>query len=350
MNRHIIVVCDNTMGIPGKEIDDGLALLYLLGRKLLMAEASEGNGKSSGNTASTTEARGSSLEIDAICTTHGNSSTEETTYATKLLCDDLGLSIPIVRGADAGGYHAEGSSHASEAANLLIEAARAARPDNTELAVLSLGAVTDLALAEQLQPGTLARFDRIALMGGLTEELRVGGNVMDELNFASDAPAALATFAASATWRTPALIADAINCLPLTFSADEFIARLATDDTPTSQLIKRTCVPWFERARREWNTHGFVGWDVLAAVALAAPNMVYLQPYRMNLSLPHLEHGWLAPASNDVSEIAEAPSSNASEFADVNLITIPDPHGLKEHVFKAWEAALRCTLRLSGCM
>lgn len=335
MNQHIIVVCDNTMGIPGKEIDDGLALLYLLGRKRLMAKASDGNGENGG--ACGPRSHGG-LEIDAICTTHGNSSTEDTTYATKLLCDELGLDIPIARGTDAGDYHAEGGSHASEAALLLVEAARAARPDDAELTVLSLGAVTDLAIAEQLEPGTLARFDRIALMGGLTEELRVGGNVMDELNFAADAPASLATFSAAAARRAPALIADAINCLPLTFSADEFVARLAPDDAPAAQFIRRTCVPWFERARREWNTHGFVGWDVLAAVALAAPNMVRARPYRMALSLPHLERGWLAPADG---ENASAGDVGQRAFADVELVTIPDPAALKEHVFEAWEAELR---------
>ena len=27
----LILDCDNTMGVPGRDVDDGLALLYLLG-------------------------------------------------------------------------------------------------------------------------------------------------------------------------------------------------------------------------------------------------------------------------------------------------------------------------------
>lgn len=30
--KKVIFVCDNTMGLYGKDVDDGLALLYLLGR------------------------------------------------------------------------------------------------------------------------------------------------------------------------------------------------------------------------------------------------------------------------------------------------------------------------------
>ena len=46
--RKIIFDCDNTMGIPGCDMDDGLCLLYLLGREdieLLAVSASFGNNR-----------------------------------------------------------------------------------------------------------------------------------------------------------------------------------------------------------------------------------------------------------------------------------------------------------------
>ena len=77
--KHIVVVCDNTMGIPGKEIDDGLALLYLLGID--------------------------DVVIDAICVTHANASTEETYDATQRLMAEFGVDTPVLRGADAPSEH-----------------------------------------------------------------------------------------------------------------------------------------------------------------------------------------------------------------------------------------------------
>ena len=46
--RKLLFDCDNTMGIPDCDIDDGLCLLYLLGRKdieLLGISSSFGNNK-----------------------------------------------------------------------------------------------------------------------------------------------------------------------------------------------------------------------------------------------------------------------------------------------------------------
>lgn len=31
--KKVLFDCDNTMGLPGRDVDDGLALLYLLGRE-----------------------------------------------------------------------------------------------------------------------------------------------------------------------------------------------------------------------------------------------------------------------------------------------------------------------------
>ncbi len=76
--KNLVVVTDNTMGIPGGEIDDGLALLYLLGCP-------------------------ERAHVEALCATHGNDTTERTYGALCGLVRELGLEdVPVLRGAAAG--------------------------------------------------------------------------------------------------------------------------------------------------------------------------------------------------------------------------------------------------------
>lgn len=288
--KHVIVVCDNTMGIPGKEIDDGLALLYLMGVD--------------------------DVVIDAICVTHGNASTEETYRATQRLIAEFGVDIPVLRGADAG------SSEPSEAAYYI--AAQAQRDEAGSL--LSLGAVTDLAAAQRLSPGCLVRYSEIALMGGITHTLFVGGKVMDELNFSVDGQAACDTFS-TARDGSRLLLADAWNCLPVTFWTSEFEKRLVGPEFCLSGVLKTYCMPWMEYARTAWNTDGFVGWDVLPAVALVRPDLVDLEPFEVACNPRLFSVGYL--------ERAQAPEI----AAPVSLIVPRDGDALCEHIYQTWQHA-----------
>ncbi len=142
----VAVVCDNTMGIPGGEIDDGLALLYLLG------------------------CAPESVRIELVATTHGNAPTCGTDRATRWLCDQILPDAPVLRGSDAP---APGENPAtSDAARGLVELAW--NREAGTVALLSLGATTELAAAERLRPGTRARFGTVCLMGGLSDGGTVG--------------------------------------------------------------------------------------------------------------------------------------------------------------------------------
>lgn len=289
------VVCDNTMGIPGGEIDDGLALLYLRG------------------------CRNPTVDVTLVCATHGNAATADTFEATRALCARLLPGVPVERGADAGDVRPSGAAHA------LVDLAWS--DEGPATALLSLGAVTDLAAAERLRPGTLARFAQVCLMGGVTRPLVVGSRIMDELNLSVDADAALAVLASGARLA----IADAHGCLPLTFAGLEFLDRLAQGSGAGAELVSRTCTPWIEHARSHWGVDGFVGWDVLAAAAVAQPEAVELVPYRVTLYRRFLGVGLLAEAGPDV------PDDLAVE---VLLVRIRDARSLAGEVYAAWERAL----------
>ena len=293
--RRVAVVCDNTMGIPGGEIDDGLALLYLLG------------------------CREPAVEVVLVCATHGNAATEETYGATRALCEALMPGVPVVRGADAG------DGRPSAAARALLDLSWSAEGPRT--ALVSLGAVTDLAAAERLRPGTLARFGEVCLMGGVTRPLVVGTRIMDELNLSADPDAACAVLASGARL----LVADAHGCLPLTFAGPEFLKRLGEGDAPGARLIDRACRPWVERMRAVWGVDGFVGWDVLAAVAAARPEQVAAAPRRVVCHRRFLAAGLLCEAGPDVpDELAHT----------VHLVGARDAARTVRDVYACWERAL----------
>ena len=303
--KDIVIATDNTLGIPAGEIDDGLALLYLLGCQDRVC-------------------------VRAICTTHGNASTELTNRATHVLAHALHPlldDVPILRGADAPRYGMPSTAdrEPSAAARLI------AKSSGSNACLLSLGATTDLAAAETLRPGTLAGYANVALMGGTTSTLVVGGRIMNELNFSVDGMATYRLFSTASANQGPRsriLLADAWNCMPLTFNGEELLARLASPGMPGAEFLRQMCLPWFERGQRRWNTYGFVAWDVLAAMALAEPELVDLVPYDIALNERLLNIGYLEKAAPGVPA------------AHVNLVAPKDPAQAMEHIYQAWERAL----------
>lgn len=303
--KDIVVATDNTLGIPSGEIDDGLALLYLLGCQ-------------------------DRVSVRAICTTHGNATTEWTHRATlglvqalRPLLDD----VPVLHGADAPRYGMPSTAERkpSEAARFIAKAS------GDGACLLSLGAVSDLAAAEALRPGALGGYSSVSLMGGTTSTLVVGGRTMNELNFSVDGLATYRLFSTAAADkgpRTRILLADAWNCLPLTFDGEELLARLAGPGMRGADFLREMCLPWFERGQRRWNTYGFVAWDVLAAMALAEPELLDLAPYDIALNERLLNIGYLEKAAPGVPA------------AHVHLVAPKDPAQAIEHIYQAWERAL----------
>lgn len=289
--REVLVVCDNTLGVPAGEVDDGLALLYLLGCS-------------------------DRVRLGGVCATHGNAGLARTFPATRRLMEALVPAVPVVCGAEPGG---------------------AGRPDAARLiarggeALLSLGATTDLALAERLRPGCLGAWGEVALMGGVTRTLVVGERIMDELNFSVDAPATCAVLEAARTGAR-LRIADAHHCLPLTFDASTFLAfmRRATEEAPGQavQLVAQGCREWIDHARSAWGVDGFVGWDLLPAVALAEPELVELVPYEVTVDPRMVAAGLLEPAVD------------GAPCAPVHLVVPRDPAAVRARVYAAWGRAL----------
>jgi len=119
MKKPVILDCDNTMGLPRREIDDGLTIRYLLGRP--------------------------DIELLGVTTTFGNGSIDQVYPQTVNLLRDWGHGdIPVFKGAGARGQGP------TDAARYLAETA-AHSPG--EVTLLATGPLGNLRASAELDPG-----------------------------------------------------------------------------------------------------------------------------------------------------------------------------------------------------
>ena len=181
--RKIIHDCDCTFGINGCDVDDGLALLYLLGDP--------------------------EAEVLGVTTTYGNNVLEKVYPNTvKFLKDINRAEIPVFKGgAFAGDVENEASYYL----------AKMAKEHAGELELLVTGSVTNLYGAYKHNPDFFKQVKQIVLMGGITEPLIFAKKQMDELNFSCDP---LATFT-TLTSETEVAVITGNNCLKVLFTREE---------------------------------------------------------------------------------------------------------------------------------
>lgn len=289
MQKSIIVDFDNTMGVPNCDIDDGLALLYLLGQP-------------------------EKVRILGMCSTYGNSTLDTVHKNTERLIDVWGLDIPLYRGAQ------NAHEPLSEAAHFLAETA-AAHPQ--EVYVVATGSLTNLKGAALIDPQFFSNLAGIYLMGGITHTLLVNGTQMDELNFACDAQATALVLNAPC----PVTVATAQNCLDARFN--EAGLREAFGE---SSWMMKTCEPWFEAMQTWYGCPWFVCWDVVTAAMLVQPELFCDQAMPVTLNERLLSLGYLEQAcENDRS-------------ARIHVPTILDASSFCQEMLSAWKRGLTHTL------
>lgn len=284
MTTRIIIDFDNTMGVPTCDIDDGLALLYLLGLE--------------------------DAQVEGICTTYGNNELDVVHANTERLLAEWGLSIPLHRGGEHPG------DTDSPAARFIAQSCAEAPG---EIALLATGSTTNLLGACASNPRALDNAASITMMGGVTQSLTIGGKIMDELNLSCDPDATLAALGATC----PVTIATAQNCLPAYFTREDIAGAFGE-----GSWMQRTCAPWLDCMGAAYGSDGFVCWDVVAAAQLMRPELfesheVPVTLYRRFIAAGYLEHA--APG---------APQ------AVVNMPTIRDADAFKKHALDTWRAGI----------
>ncbi len=223
----IIFDCDNTFGVKNCDIDDGLALLYLIGKD---------------------------VNILGITATYGNSDIDTVYDNTKVMLKELKKDIPLFKGCEKAGIYE------SEAVDFLVQKADELRG---ELVILATGSLTNIYGAYLKDNEFFNKVKEICLMGGISEDLIINGKLMKELNFSCDAKAAYGVLKNAKNLS----IATGNNCLSAFFSHKEHEKRLKNANLEIARYIYENTNYWYEYMKR-YDLKGFYNWDVVSAAYL----------------------------------------------------------------------------------
>lgn len=252
MVHRVICDCDNTMGIPGKPVDDGQTILYLLGRE--------------------------DVDLVGITTTFGNGTIDEVHGATEWLLKVLGREdIPLFRGAGARG-EAPG-----DAARFLAETA-AQYPG--EISILAIGPLGNLHAASKIDPQFFHNLRQVSIMGGYLGPLKGAywANI-PELNLSRDPEAAHAVLHAPC----PIVLMNANVCQQAPFGLPELERMTAWRGTPIYNVLR----DWVLRCKIDKGIPGDYLWDLLPAVYLSYPALFDDSKVWLQSTVADLETGTL---------------------------------------------------------
>lgn len=248
----LIFDCDNTFGVKNCDIDDGLALLYLLGKD---------------------------ANIEGITSTYGNSDIETVYNNTIAMLADLKRDIPIFKGCEKAGFYE------SEAVDFLVSKAD---EFDGELVILATGSLTNLYGAYLKDNDFFKKVKEICLMGGITEDLVINGKIMKELNFSCDPDAAYCVLKEAKNIS----IATGNNCLKAFFSHKEHEARLKNSNLKISEYIYAKTNYWYDYMKF-YNLEGFYNWDVVSAAYLLDKELFRDNYVTINPDVESLKEGRL---------------------------------------------------------
>jgi inosine-uridine nucleoside N-ribohydrolase len=254
-SEKIIFDCDNTMGLPLKDVDDGLTLLYLLGRP--------------------------DLDLLGITTTFGNGTIEQVYPQTHQLAEKLNLDIPVFKGEGS-----RGQGPNTDAASFLAETVR---QYPGEITLLATGPLGNLAAAAQLDICFYRKLKRVVVMGGYTEPMKLGYRYLDELNFSANPEAALSVLQAPC----PVTVLSGQACLDAPFTMRR-INRADWWPAPLKWLLRG----WLMAFGVFCGVTKFYLWDLVPAVYLSHPDLFENHVSSINLSIKSLEKGLLFPAEH----------------------------------------------------
>lgn len=281
--KHIVYDCDNTFGVKNCDVDDGLALIYLLGCE--------------------------DAVIHGITTAYGNSDIRTVNEATRKLLKELNREdIPIKTGGDTP------DDTDTEAADCLAEAARMYKG---ELSVLATGSLTNLKGAYLKDTEFFGNVKEIVLMGGITEPLKFSRRIMDELNFSCDPEAARLVLEHG---RNVSVITGN-NCLKAVFTYEEYMEELSGDSGSIAEFIRTKTAYYYDYHKDVYGIDGVYNWDVTAAAYLMRPELFADNPIMLDFSKSRLEKGMLVMGDKG---------------ADCNLPAIRDEKAFKRNIFDIW--------------
>ncbi len=282
--KHVVFDCDNTFGVKDCDVDDGLALMYLLG----CPEA----------------------KVHGITATYGNNQLDIVYNTSKTMLKDLGREdIPVKKGGETYG------AYESEAADYLAEMADQC---GGALSILATGSLTNLRGAYERDNHFFEKVKEIVVMGGITSPLVFEKKVMNELNFSCDP---FATWTVLTKGKNVSVITGN-HCLKVLFTREEYKERLFGTGNTAAAYIREKTDYWFGYNEEDYGIRGFYNWDVTAAVYLMHPELFADEKKTLLVSEEDLKQGYLRRASEG--------------NCVCNLPVIGEEKAYKDHIYDAW--------------
>lgn len=253
--KKVIFDCDNTYGVKDCDVDDGLALIYLLGNK--------------------------KVNLLGVTTTYGNNKIDVVYPNTLKMAKDLKVeNLPIKKGG------ANPSDLDNEASDYLVEMANKYAG---ELSILATGSLTNLYGAYVKDNDFFEKVKEIVLMGGITQPLIFAKKQMNELNFSCDP---LATYTVLTKGKNVSVITGN-NCLKILVTREDYERELSDYSNPIVKYIKEKVDYWFDYNLNNYGINGTYNWDVTAAVYLMRPEVFKDEKFKMKVSVDDLKSGFL---------------------------------------------------------
>ncbi|EEA85695.1 nucleoside hydrolase [Peptacetobacter hiranonis] len=249
--KKVIYDCDNTMGLDNRDIDDGLALVYLVENK--------------------------NMELLGVCTTYANDSLEYVHKQTLELVEDLGINLKVYKGRgkfemnDYTGFgykrfEDDGNFESNEAAKFIVEMAN---KYPNEIDLLATGSMQNLYDAYMIDNEIGEKLSSVVLMGGITGDLYFGDKIMKELNFSvcpKGAEVAIKKY-------KNVSILTGNRCMDVEFGTNELDKVKALGSNIKNEFIIQKIEKWMREFKEKYNYDSIVLWDVIAAIYLMNPDM-----------------------------------------------------------------------------
>ena len=285
--KYIIFDCDSTVGLPGKPMDDALALLYLLGRP---REA----------------------EILGITCTFANGTEEEVYRSTTQLLREIGRTdIPLLRGAESG------EDPRTEAARFITDTVNA-RPG--EITLVAIGSLTNLYGAYLLDNSLFEKVKEIVLMGGYTAPVLYHGFHLEELNFSVNPEAAACVLNHG---KNISILTGNNTLEPSYLPKEEFMEKMCSG-TSGARYIAEKCGYRFDVQGNRYGNPISYCWDVVATVYLLHPELYEDAYTHCFVTERGMHSGWLG--------ITE----QARDTVLLNLPRVKDAAAYRREMYAGW--------------
>src|SRR3712207_2494681 len=271
------------MGMSNRDIDDGLALVYLMENK--------------------------DVDLLFITCTYGNDSVDKVYNKTVELCQELSYKeIDIYKGA--GDYRmlsydqcefenftecfqtntGRSSSSYDFRENLAAKKIVASVKENPgQISILATGSMQNIYDAYRIDSSIVSDIKEIVVMGGIDSPLYFNGKKMNELNFSicSQGAACLIYYFKNVT------ILTGNRCMDIEFTEDDYYGLSAKRQNIKNSFILDKIEKWMDDFKSMYNYESIVLWDVIAAIYLTDSYLFEDESYQCESSLDDLKTGYL---------------------------------------------------------